>query len=198
MWFVDAETQIEESFDAQLLAPGSVTPGPSGVHWAGVRLRTKLQHRDLRGLELELDYLTVGQCNVLAVISRLINPTTAPFQVSYRLDAALRLGGSVEDTRLHRSWGPASKRLVNQVWDFPSGDWAAVESPSAGLWAVMVNGSQGCQVETIDMAHYGAHLGNAFQGLLRPESTTEVLTFLALTQNPQQARLYAALKDLAP
>jgi GNAT superfamily N-acetyltransferase len=198
LWFFDAETQIEESFDAQPLAPSSVTPMSSGIPWAGVQLRTTLQHRDLRGLQLELDYLTVGRSNLLAVITRLINPTTAPFRVSYRLDTALRLGGSVEDARLHRTWGPASKRLVNQVWDYPSGDWAAVESPSTGLWAVMVNGSQGCQVETMDMAHYGAHLGNALQGLLPPESTTEAVTFLVLTQDPQQARLYAALRDMAP
>ena len=61
----------------------------------------------------------------------------------------------------------------------------------------MVNGSQGCQVETLDMAHHGAHLGSAFQGLLRPESTTEILTFLVLTQDSQQARQYIALRDLA-
>jgi len=198
LWFFDGDTQIEESFDAQLLAPGGGTPGPSGVHWAGVRLRTTLQHRDLRGLKLELDYLTVGRSNLLAVISRLVNLTTAPFQVSYRLDAALRLGGSVEDARLHRSWGPASKRLISQVWDYPSEDWAAVESPSAGLWAVMVNGSLGCEVETMDMAHHGAHLGNTFLGLLPPESTTEAVTFLVLAQDPQQARLYAALRDMVP
>jgi len=195
--FFDTETQTEESFDYQLLAPGSVTLGPSEIPWAGVRVRSELKHRDLRGLKLELDYLTVGRSNLLAVVSRLINPTTAPFRVSYRVDAALRLGGSVEDARLHRSQGPASKRLVNQSWEYPSGDWAGVESRSAGLWAVMVNGSRGCQVQTLDMAQYGAHLGNAFRGLLPPESRTEVLTFLVLTHDPHQARLYAALRDMA-
>lgn len=198
LWFFDSDGQIKEPFDAQLLPVNSVTIGSSALAWSGVRLRTRLQHRDLRGLELELDYLTVGRSNVLAVISRLINPTTAPFQVSYRLDAALRLGGSVEDVLLYRSSGPASKRLVNQVWKYPSGDWAAVESPSAGLWAVMVNATQGCQVEALEMAHFGAHLGNAVhQVLLHPESTTETLTYVVLTQDSRQARLYAALRDLA-
>ena len=195
--FFDSKTQIEESFDYQLLPPGSVTLGPSEVPWAGVRVQSELQHRDLRGLKLELDYLTVGQSNLLAVVSRLINPTTAPFRVSYRLDAALRLGGSVEDVRLHRSQGPASRRLINQSWEYPSGDWAAVESSSAGLWAVMVNGTPGCQVQALDMAQYGAHLGNTFCGLLPPESTAEMVTFLALTHDSEQARLYAALKDMA-
>jgi len=148
-------------------------------------------------LELELDYLTAGRSNVLAVVSRLINPTTAPFRVTYRLDAALRLAGSVEEVRLHRSHGPASKRLVNQSWEYPSGDWAAVESRPAGLWAVMVNGTPGCQVQTLDMAQYGAHLGNSFRGVLLPESITEAVAFLVLTDSPQRARLYAALGDMA-
>ena len=197
LYFFGTETQVEECFDHQLLAPGSVTLGPSEVPWTGVRVRSGLQHRGLRGLELELDYLTVGQSNVLAVVSRIINPTTAPFRVSYRLDAALRLGGSAEDARLHCSHGPASKQLVNQSWDYPSGDWAAVESPSAGLWVAMANGTRGCQVQALNMAQYGAHVGNTFRGLLPPESRTEVITFLVLTHSPQQARLYAALGDMA-
>jgi hypothetical protein len=196
LFLFDSDNQVVESFDGQLLRSGSVTWGPSGVPWAGVRLRGELQHRDLRGLELEIDYLTVGQSNVLAAVSRLINPTTAPFRVTYRLDAALRLGGSVDDARLHRIEGPASKRLLSQAWGYPSGDWAAVESPSAGLCAVMVNGSQGWQVEAWDEGPQGAHVGSTFQGLLPPESTREAVTFLVLTPDLQQARLYAALREL--
>jgi hypothetical protein len=71
-----------------------------------------------------------------------------------------------------------------------------VESPSAGLWAVMVNGARSCQLQALDVAQYGAHLGNVFRGLLPPDSTTELLTFLVLTPDGQQARLYAALKDV--
>jgi len=194
--FFGPEDQIEESFEAQLLTPGRASLGPPDVPWAGVRVRSELTHRDLRGLELELDYLTVGRSNLLAVVSRLINPTTTPFRVSYRVEAALRLGGSVEDARLHRCDGPASKRLVSQSWDAPSDDWAAVESPSAGLWAVMVNGSPCCQIQALDMAQYGAHVGNVFEGLLPPGSTREVLTFLALAHDPQQARRYAALREM--
>ena len=194
--FFDTETQTERCFDYQLLPPGSVALGTAEIPWAGVRVRSELKHRDLHGLELELDYLTTGRSNVLAVVSRLINPTTAAFRVSYRLDAALRLGGSVEEVWLHRSHGPASKRLVNQSWEYPSGDWAAVESRSAGLWAVMVNGSKGCQVQTLDMAQYGAHLSNTFRGLLLPESTTEAITFLVLTDDERQAGLYGALSDM--
>ena len=59
----------------------SLLPAVRGAQlpWAGVRVGSTLQRQRVRGLRLEMDYLTLSRSNVAAIVTRVINLTAAPF-----------------------------------------------------------------------------------------------------------------------
>ena len=63
----------DETFTAE---PVEMTDA-RGIPWSGVRLCTQMVRDKLLGLSLELDYLTVGQSNVLKLVYRVRNETSA-------------------------------------------------------------------------------------------------------------------------
>ena len=56
--------------------------GERGLIWKGVRMVNTPDHKDLRGRRIEVEYLTTGGSNVMAVVMRAVNLYSTPLNVS--------------------------------------------------------------------------------------------------------------------
>ena len=79
----------------------------AAIPWTGVRVACDLKQRQLRGLRLQIDYLTVGQSNVVAVAARIISLTAAPFSAMLTIQAYLQPGGERDPGGLAHAVGPS-------------------------------------------------------------------------------------------
>jgi GNAT superfamily N-acetyltransferase len=179
----------EEKVTYELLPP---VP-EAAIPWTGVRIACDLQRPGYEGLRLETAYLTVGGSNVVAMVSRLINLTTAPRPVVYFTNAFLQPGGTIQNSVLHYGNQRTSLRADNNMWLAPSGPWAAVENPASGDVGVLVNATAGSELQAFDMGRDGAHLFQVARFTLEPAATREFVSFLVLAQGLEQARRYAAM-----
>jgi len=179
----------EEKVTYELLPAASAATIP----WTGVRIACDLQRPGYEGLRLETAYLTVGGSNVVAVVSRLINLTTAPRPVVYFTNAFLQPGGTIQNSVLHYGNQRTSLRADNNMWLASSDPWAAVENPASGDVGVLVNATAGSELQAFEMGRDGAHLFQVARFTLEPAARREFVSFLVLAQGLEQARRYAAL-----
>lgn len=166
--------------------------GQGSVPWCGVRCISDLQHRDLRGIRLEQEVFTVGGSNVLRLVTRLVNCTTAPRRLACYVGAYLAPGGRCDKVVLHYSGGRISLRAASSMWRAPAGSWAAVEDPETGLVGLLVSAAEGVGVEAFEMGEAGAFPFLACRFILMPLAMRELVGYLVLAQGMEQARCYAA------
>lgn len=165
---------------------------PGAVPWCGVRCSSDLQHRDLRGIRLEQETLTVGGSNVIRLVTRLVNCTTAPRRLACFVGAYLAPGGRCDNAVLHYSGGRVSLRAASNMWRAPAGSWAAVENPETEHVGLLVSATLGVGAEVFDMGEAGAFPFLTCRLTLMPLATQELVGYLVLTQGMEQARWYAA------
>jgi GNAT superfamily N-acetyltransferase len=165
----------------------------AAVPWTGVRVSSNLTREDLRGLRLEIDYLTVGQSNVLAVLSRLVNTTTAPFQAMLVTQAFVQPGGDCGKAVLYAGQQNI-RRVPGFLWGGSGGSWAGIAHADSGQCLAMIAARGGGQVIALDYGSDGAHLFNTALPAIAPLGTYETLTYLVLAPDVAQARLYRWLE----
>jgi GNAT superfamily N-acetyltransferase len=178
----------EGTWTYQLLHPqrGAAIP------WAGLRVSSDLQREKLRGLRLEMDYLTVGQSNVLAVVARLVNTGSAPFTGLLMTQAYVQPGGAVDKGILHDLGERHVRRLRDHQWGGASGRWAGVANSETGQ-CVALAACTG-QIIVLDYGMDGAHMYQVRQADLSPHATVEMGSYLVVSPDVAEARLYRWLK----
>jgi len=167
-------------------------PVQEGIPWFGVRCVSDLQHRDLRGIRLEQEVLTIRGSNVVRLVTRLVNCTTAARNLACFVGAYLAPGGCCDNVVLHYGNARTSLCAASNMWRAPSGLWAAVENPETGHVGVLVSATQGVGVEVFAMGQHGAFPFLAWRSALPPLAAWEMVGYLVLTGSLEQARLYAA------
>ena len=164
-----------------------------GVPWEGVRLWADLEHEKVRGLHFEVEYLTVPQSNVLAVLSSL--RSTGPARaITYQLEVSpsiepemplLVLPDQEQFTRGGMRGGAS-----------PSGQrWISAEYPETGRNLVLV-GTSGGTVEGRDMGTYGVSHRALLHSVVPPNGEVRSHNYVVLSDDRHQAALYATLADL--
>jgi len=164
------------------------------VSWAGVRVASDLGRDKLRGLRLEMDYLTAGGSNVLAVVARLVNTTTAPFGGMLMTQAYLQVGGERGKTVLHHLGQRRLLRVRDHEWGAFCGSWAGVENVETGQCMAMVAAQPGGDILLMDFGLDGPHLFNTTRLAIAPLDTVEMTMYLVLAPDVAQARLYRCLE----
>jgi hypothetical protein len=187
--------------------------GKYGIVWRGVKVASDIQHKDDRWLRLEVEYLTLGGSNVLAIVHRLINRTDAPQGTSAGVVLWLEVGGATTNNVLHytqrRPCYEQAASTDDQIrvlchrrrseYGFePSTErWGAVENPETGhVLAVIVshpNIRMDIATESMDAATLlwvGGGTG------LEPEETKEFVSWLVLTDSVAKAQDYRALGEI--
>jgi hypothetical protein len=168
----------------------------AAIPWSGVRVSSVLHRERLRGLRVEVDYLTVGESNVVAVIARLINPTDAPFSAGFITQAYLQAGGVRDKAVLHDLNGRHIQRISDFHWVADSGKWAGVSHSETGQCLAMIGGSGSAQISIIDFGMEGAHFYHVALPALEPHGVFEMVSYLVLAPDVAQARLYRALEHM--
>jgi RimJ/RimL family protein N-acetyltransferase len=177
----------EETFSA---APFEVADA-HGLVWRGLQLVASLGREGFEGLRAEIAYLTVGGGNVLKVVYRLVNGTSAYRRVVPGLLAFFQVDGEHENSVLHGD-GLHRKRTLHMAWPF-AGSWGAVVNPDSGRAAVMVGASGERRVRLTDWGADGGHLCFDNVAVIAPHGSHELVAYLALATSLEEAQRYSSL-----
>jgi hypothetical protein len=162
-----------------------------GIPWCGIRLSTSFQREKLSGLDFCLDYLTVGESNVLKLVYQVKNKTTAQRYLDAGWVTYWQPDGSADHNVLR---GGGMERKPNPWYSWTkTGHSATVTNDKTGRTAVIV--SPYPDVRFMDWGDAGGHLGCYTRVRIPPSGTIKRVAYIALCDNLEKANHYAALKD---
>ena len=179
----------EETFAA---APFENTDA-HGLSWQGVQLMASLKREGFEGLRAEIAYLTVGGSNVLKVVYKLVNETSAYRHLAPGVMAFFQVDGSHEKGILHGD-GLQRKRTPQVAWPVV-GSWGAVVNPATGRAGVMVSASGTKRVLLADWGVDGGHLFCDNDVLLPPHGNCQLVAYLALARSLGEAKRYRMMTN---
>ena len=202
-WFGGVEPFIQEPGDVRH-ARDSFTGGPverrgaRGLAWRGVGVTCGVRMPAMRWLALTVEYLTTGASNLVALVQRLTNRSGAPQQapVGFIVFPVVTSGTRVRyDVR--RPEGDVRQRERSPLpasFRFGDARWVAMDTEGSLLTLIsfLPPGEAGGWL--LDRESAGLHTSSPVW--LEPGETRERLAWLALTENPRQARGYQALGTL--
>lgn len=167
--------------------PGRACTVSTTCHWQGVEVGGSVDHRELQGLEWRCRYLTLPASNLVAVVYRVDNRTSAPFcldelgiMVFWRLDDATVV---LPDGRRRRS-GQQRSECIATGWlrlDYAGG---SVVLAGAGSYELSDNPGSGLSMD------WSQHQ------VLPPQGHLELVWYLAVAGDPDQAAAYTTLAAL--
>jgi len=175
------ETFTAEAVDA---------PDARGIPWTGVRVCSKMVRDKLLGLVVELDYLTVGQSNVLKLVYRVRNETSARRAMGGGWVSFWQLDG----TREHNTLYSAEIQRKPTPWESWSdaGTWGINTNAQTGRTAIVV--SPYPRVRLIDWENMGGHLGCIDEIRVPALGVAERTCYIVLCEDQEQARRYICLE----
>jgi hypothetical protein len=162
-----------------------------GIGWHGVRVSSEMTREEFVGLGVEFDYLTVGNSNVLKLVCRVHNHTTAQRRATIGWLAFWQLDGASTGNTL-RSKEVERKHTPWNSWP-EAAHWGTLFNPQTGRTAALISAYP--HVRMIDWGAAGGHLG-WFNGIdVRPASTTTRDCYVVLCETFEQAQTYRWLKQ---
>jgi len=167
----------------------------AAIPWTGVRVRSDLNRDRLRGLRLEMDYLTIGQSNVLAVATRLVNLTDGPYSAILITQGYVQPGGERDKGVLYDLGGRRVRRMSDFLWNAGSGKWGGVAHELSGRCVAVAGGAGVREIDALDFGMDGAHLFAVSQAALAPRGVYEMTSYLVLAPDVAHARLYRWLEQ---
>jgi ribosomal protein S18 acetylase RimI-like enzyme len=184
----------ESAFSSELVEH----TGTRGLVWKGVKMVNTPDHKELRGRRIEVEYLTTGGSNVIAVIMRAVNLYTVPLNVSLGVVAdvlpdvgeGLRVfadeGGTRVDMHPKKASLGSDGKLFVGAYDVNDGRTVMVTT-SRLIPDVKVGSMEG---DAVLLETKGRrvlyHEGDVFEGL----------SWIAFADNSECASAYAGLQNL--
>ena len=168
--------------------------GESGLRWQGVQTVSDLEHKDRSWLRVETEFLTLPGSNVVAVITRRTNRTTARMDTYGGVAAWTQIGGTRENSLLHWMRGEERRHQRNSSFssEGDSGRWVAVENSTTGDVLTLITTHPSFHAGFEDFGVEGQHLQVRGSFNLGPNETKETLCWLVLSQDKAQIEPYAA------
>ena len=167
------------------------SPDTRGIPWRGVRLGCELTQEDLVGLRVELEYLTLGRSNVLKLVYRLHNTTTARRQVNVGWLSFCQPDGASESNVLRSN--EIERKRTPWASQPAAGHWGMVTNPETGRTAILISPMLGAAL--LDWGDVSGHLACDLELDVMPLATTERVCYLALCSDVAEARRYTWLKE---
>ena len=163
-----------------------------GIPWQGVRLTSLPTHKDLKGMIIELDVLTVGQSPVLKAVLRVKNTRQAAHAVSMGLDVNLALGASPRELLLTGE-GLRSEPHEQGMYA-PQQRWAMLQNPATGRSAMTV--ADGDVIGGYSAGTDGKAFNTTEDVYLKELDTFERTYWYVLGDSPEAVRPFVALGAL--
>jgi GNAT superfamily N-acetyltransferase len=185
--------------------------GKYGIMWHGVKVASDIQHKYDRWLRMEIEYLTIGGSNVLAIVHRFINRTNAP--QGTRSGVCLWLTPDYENDVLYyiqnrpryeqASSTNEQERILrhrrHSEYEFETFGkrWAAAENTRTGgvLALIAPHPDTNISVEAT-----GKNVSNILNVdgwvALKPEETKEIVSWLVICNSVSEAQEYQALVEM--
>ena len=165
----------------------------AGLDWRGVRLTSMPEHKDLKGVCVELDYTTVGESSILRVVYRLINQrNTTSKKMVVGHTAKFTLG---DDCRALVGRTPDTTRHPTNGASFIMGQpWAMVAHPRTGTSAMLV--SLNDDAVLADYGQNGRLLSTESEVRLAGGQTIEFTSFYILAPSSEDVLKYRILRDI--
>jgi len=169
--------------------------GERGLSWQGVRVATRMTHKDWAWLALETEYLTLPGSNLIAIVMRSTNCSPARMHGWPSVMAWLQPGGTRANTVAH--WTRSGEKILQRRGGFSTqaqcGVWGAVENPATGDVLTLITSTPDKHIGLMDMAEEGAHFQAGHDHTFAPYETKETLTWLVLTSGLDSLDAYASL-----
>jgi len=166
----------------------------AGMPWQGVRLACNLAREGFEGLRAEMDYLTVGGSNVLKVVFRMLNASSAPRGVTPGFIVFAQVDGDHRNGALYGD-DFQRKRSPHEAWT-RLGDWGAIVNPDTGRALAMVSGSGKGILGLTDWGKDGGHFWFDDELTIAPHGDCELVAYLVLAESLEEAKRYEAMKQL--
>jgi len=173
--------------------------GERGNLWQGVRVYCEPRHKDYRWLRLETEYLTTSGSNLLAIVLRVKNKTTAFMKARAGMALWCAPGGKLDKSVIHYKIGDkfGLRRRGPFSTNFESKNWLAIENPETRDIMVIVVPGEEMRLGVIDAGRSGAFARvDGTADLEREFPTRDFLIWLVIPENAKEARDYEALKEL--
>gem|GEM_PF-995622 len=186
--------------------------GKNGIVWHGVKVASNLQHKNDRWLRMEVEYLTLGGSNVLAIVNRLINKTDAPQGTGAGVCIWLSVGGGVADNVLHYTQNrpyyeqaastdeqariPRHRRRSEYHFDTSCGRWTAAENQQTGDVIALIASHPNARIGAEDLGRDGIALQVSTGTGLEPKETKETVSWLVLGSSVAEAQQYRVLGEI--
>ncbi len=178
-----------------------------------MKVCSDLQHKDDCWLRMEIEYLTIGCSNVLAMVQRLTNRTDASHWAESGIGAWLAVGGSISNNMLHytqarpcyeqaASTGEHTRVMRQRYRDeysfeSPRGRWVAVENPETGDVIASIPSHPRARIEAGVESQSAATFFWIDDGTnLEPNETKETVSWLVLSDSVKEAQKYRALEEI--
>jgi GNAT superfamily N-acetyltransferase len=162
-----------------------------GIAWQGVRLSADLAKKELQGLRVELDYLTVGGSPLLKWVYRLRNLRPTAAQAQLITHACFALGADPTQLTAHADGLRREPSVLPaRMAEYP---WVAVSNAQNGRTALMA-----CRQERLslwDAGQYGRVLGSEPLVKVQGDETVEIAYYLVIAETLDEALAYRALCD---
>ena len=167
-----------------------------GHTWSGVRLSAELDREHNRGLDVEVEYLTLGGSNLVALVARL-DTHGAPLRGVPGFFCFPAPEGSTKGTIGHyRRNGLHSRRQVGGLEARAEG-WCALESEATGRCLVAFTPDPWTALTLDhDEEYLRFHLQGTPESALDAEASgkpVEVIAYLAIARSIEEARVYRLL-----
>lgn len=186
---------VKEKFSAK----ATQAEGGSGLVWKGVRMGCLGRDRKTRGLRVDVSYLFLPGCPVMALVTTYRNTTRGRMHFKSEAVGFLSPGGSHANTKLRWVEGGKEKSLLRGdkgAW-VESERWGAAENPENGASLVLAIPRDGSQaVLLMDYGRDGGHLGQAMDIRLKAGEAKTFLAFWGAAASAAEVEAFKCLAEL--
>jgi len=164
-----------------------------GLAWQGLRLKVRPTKEKYKDLEVELDYLTLGDADLLKYVCRVRNLRATEQAVKLNTAVACRLGAKPTELVLHGE--DIRRKPTTCCAQIAAGQWGALSNHNTGRTMLVV--SQRPDVGLWDAGQHGRVLTAGGLVRLAGEQVHERVYYLVLADSLEGDRGYRVLKDYA-
>lgn len=158
------------------------------IKWQGLKLTSNYNERRLRGVELEIEYLSIPRSKILAILTRITNNSTQLIKLNYLLCCFLNISKKKSilyfernDNLYHRKGTCYSAQVIID-------EWAAVKNFDLKVMESLISTNKESMLEAMDCGRDGMHLFENTNLKIGHGEKKEMITYVVITPGLEKLR----------